>query len=141
MPTVTGSPRRCVWDDGGEDQHFPIAARLLVSGVIAAAGPSRQAENDKTSQAVARIISTGNILGFCRAVAGQTKDPDIVQKLGRFAADEAKNSKEVTDVIATAITQLGFISGAVASISHPVPSSAGTICERSAAQPFISAFR
>jgi type IV secretion system protein VirD4 len=41
-----------------------------------------------------------------------TNDPFILQKLGRFAAVGAEAIREVTDVIATAITQLGFIGNA-----------------------------
>jgi type IV secretion system protein VirD4 len=103
----------CVWDEGGEGYHFAVAARLLVSGVIAAlvrhGGPK-----DQNLKAVAQYISGGNILDFCREVVSKTTDPYIGQKLGRFATDEAKTSKEVGDVNSTAITQLGFISGAVA---------------------------
>ena len=103
----------CVWDEGGDGYHFATAARILVSGGIAAVVRHGKPE-DRNLKTVAQIISGGNVLEFCREVVSKTTDPYIVQKLGRFAKDEAKTSKEVADVISTAITQLGFISGAVA---------------------------
>ncbi len=104
----------CVWEESGEGRHFSDAARLLVSGVIAALARHGDPKKDRNLKAVAQTISGGNILEFCREVVSKTKDPYIIQKLGRFAKDEAEKSKEVTDVISTAITQLGFISGAIA---------------------------
>jgi len=103
----------CVWEENGDGHHFSVAARQLVSGVIAALISHGDA-GDGNLKAVTKYISEGKILEFCREVVKATNDPYILQKLGRFATDEAKTSKEVTDVIATAITQLSFISGAVA---------------------------
>jgi len=117
----------CVWDDGNGDHHWSISARLLVSGVIAALARHGDPKKDRNLKAVVRTISEGNVLEFCREVVSKTKDDDIRQKLGRFAVTAepavpgqsagkpgAESSKEITDVIATAITQLGFISGAIA---------------------------
>jgi type IV secretion system protein VirD4 len=43
----------------------------------------------------------------------QSSDPFIISKLERFALDEGKEpSREMSDVIATAITNLGFIGNA-----------------------------
>jgi type IV secretion system protein VirD4 len=105
----------CVWEENGDGHHFSVAARLLVSGVIAALVRHGKPE-DKNLKAVAKYISEGKILEFCREVVRVTNDPYILQKLGRFGEDEKKTSasKEIADVISTAITQLGFISGAVA---------------------------
>ena len=90
--------------------HFTTAARMLVSGVIAAL-MRHGAACEKNLVAVARVIS-GDIYGFCRLTVQSTNDPFIIQKLGRFAAPGAEAIREVTDVIATAITQLGFIGNA-----------------------------
>lgn len=99
-----------VWDEGREGMHFTTAARMLVSGVIA--GLVRHgATHEKNLPTVARVIS-GDILGFCRVTVQSTTDPFIIQKLGRFAAPGIENSREVSDVISTAITQLGFIGNA-----------------------------
>lgn len=98
-----------VWDEGREGIHFTTAARMLVSGVIAAL-MRHGAAHEKNLVAVARIIS-GDIRGFCRLTVQSTNDPFIIQKLGRFADADPAN-KEVNDVISTAITQLGFIGNA-----------------------------
>jgi type IV secretion system protein VirD4 len=102
----------CVWDETGEGHHFATAARILVSGVIAAVARHGKPE-ERNLATVARIISGGLLIDFCGEVVSKTKDPDIIAKLGRFAHAKADN-KEVQDVIATAITQLAFISGPVA---------------------------
>jgi type IV secretion system protein VirD4 len=99
-----------VWDEGREGYHFTTAARILVSGVIAALMRHGKA-NEKNLAAVAAKIS-GDILGYCRQIVQTTKDPFIIQKLGRFAAKGADLSREVADVVSTAITQLGFIGNA-----------------------------
>jgi type IV secretion system protein VirD4 len=98
-----------VWDEGREGIHFTTAARMLVSGVIAAL-MRHGAAHEKNLVAVARIIS-GDIRAFCLLTVQATTDPFIVQKLGRFAHADPEN-KEVNDVISTAITQLGFIGNA-----------------------------
>jgi len=97
-----------VWDEGREGIHFTTAARMLVSGVIAAVVRDGAEKNLVT---VARIIS-GDVYGYCRDIVQKTKDPFIIQKLGRFAAKGAELSREVNDVVSTAITQLGFIGNA-----------------------------
>lgn len=100
-----------VWDEGHDGRHWMTAARLLVSGVIAALARHGRPE-EKNLAAVARYIS-GDVFTFCRN-AMQSNDPYIIQKLKRFAADGAETSREIQDVISTAITQLGFITGAIA---------------------------
>lgn len=130
----------CVWDEGGDGYHFSMAGRILTSGVTAPL-TRHGAPKDKNLAAVAQTISAGNILDFCREVVSKTKDLYIIQKLGRFATDEAKTSKEVADVISTAITQLGFISGAIADhLAYP-NFCAGMSFGKSAAPRFISASR
>ncbi|HVP46107.1 MAG TPA: type IV secretory system conjugative DNA transfer family protein [Bryobacteraceae bacterium] len=100
-----------VWDEGRDGLHFTTAARMLVSGVIAAV-MRYGAEGEQNLVTVARIISGPHFFGFCRRVVQSTTDPFIVQKLGRFAAQGAENIREVVDVVSTAITQLGFIGNA-----------------------------
>ena len=99
-----------VWDEGREGMHFTTAARMLVSGVIAALARHGTA-SEKNLAVAARVIS-GDTFGFCRLTVQSTKDPFIIQKLGRFAAPGAETIREVQDVISTAITQLGFIGNA-----------------------------
>jgi type IV secretion system protein VirD4 len=98
-----------VWEEGREGIHFTTAARMLVSGVIAAL-MRHGAASEKNLASVARVIS-GDIRGFCLLTVQGTTDPFIIQKLGRFANADPQN-KEVNDVISTAITQLGFIGNA-----------------------------
>jgi type IV secretion system protein VirD4 len=100
-----------VWDEGtSEGKHWTIAARILVSGIIASL--ARHGLPGKiTLVEVARVISSGEVFAFCQE-AMQTKDPFIKQKLGRFAAPDAEKNKEIGDVVSTAITQLGFIGNA-----------------------------
>lgn len=99
-----------VWDEGREGYHFTSSARLLVSGVIAASVRHGK-PHERNLAAVAEKIS-GDIYAYCREIVQITKDPFIVQKLGRFAQKGAELSREVGDVVATAITQLGFIGNA-----------------------------
>jgi type IV secretion system protein VirD4 len=99
-----------VWDEGREGLHFTTAARMLVSGVIAALA-RHGATGEKNLAVVARVIS-GDIFGFCRLTVQSTNDTFIIQKLGRFAAPGADKIREVQDVLSTAITQLGFIGNA-----------------------------
>jgi type IV secretion system protein VirD4 len=102
-----------VWEEV-KDFHFTTAARILVSGVIAAlVRHGIQAERNLVT--VARVIS-GDIFEFCRLTVASTSDPFIIQKLSRFSAKGAEASREVQDVIATAITQLSFIGNAA--IAH-----------------------
>lgn len=101
-----------VWEQDREGKYFSDGARILVSGVIAVlkrhADPARQ-----NLVEVARIIGSGNgLFTFCRE-AMQSSDPFIISKLERYALDESKDpSREMSDVVATAITNLGFIGNA-----------------------------
>jgi type IV secretory pathway TraG/TraD family ATPase VirD4 len=65
---------------------------------------------------VLSILSSGEgLFAFCREAVEGTNDHDIIRKLQRFALPEDKvPGREMEDVIATAVTQLGFISGAIA---------------------------
>jgi type IV secretion system protein VirD4 len=100
-----------VWDEGNSDgRHWTMAARMLVSGIIAAL--ARHGLPGKiTLVEVARVISSGEVFTFCRN-AMQSSDPFIIQKLGRFAAPGAESVKEIEGVLSTAITQLSFIGNA-----------------------------
>jgi type IV secretion system protein VirD4 len=99
-----------VWEEQGrEGLHFTMAARMLVSGVIAALKRhGKPAEQNLAT--VARVIS-GDIIAFCQTAVQQTTDPFIVDKLHRFA-DANPASHEVQDVFSTARTQLAFIGNA-----------------------------
>jgi type IV secretion system protein VirD4 len=97
----------CVWETGTEGKYFTDGARMLVSGVIAALVRFGKPV-ERNLPAVLTVIS-GDICGFCEAIISKSHDPYINQKLGRFAQPEAKESREILDVIATAITQLHFV--------------------------------
>jgi type IV secretion system protein VirD4 len=103
-----------VLNEEGNGKHFSDGARILVSGIIAAL--ARHGEDAKRNLVeVARVISSGEgLFRFCRN-AMTSNDPYIVQKLQRFALrSDAKPGDELRDVIATAITNLGFITGGIA---------------------------
>lgn len=100
-----------VWEEGNsEGRHWTTAARILVSGVIAALIRHEVPEKRNLVE-VARVISSGDVFTFCQN-AMKSNDPFIKQKLGRFAVPDADKSREIGDVISTAITQLGFIGNA-----------------------------
>jgi type IV secretion system protein VirD4 len=103
-----------VWEEKGQDgRFFTDGARILVSGGIAAL--KRHAPKDKQNLVeVARIIGSGDgLFTFCREVVASTKDDFLRSKLERFALPEGKEpSREMSDVIATAITNLGFLNNA-----------------------------
>jgi len=104
-----------VWDEGtGEGKHWPIAARMLVSGIIAALIRHEAAPEKRNLVEVARLISSGEeLFTFCRTIMQHSNDPFIKQKLGRFALPLGRQpGREMEDVISTAITQLGFIGNA-----------------------------
>ncbi len=96
-----------VWDTGAEGKHFTDGARMLVSGVIAAL--IRYGKVDERNLPTVLTVISGDIYGFCAAIVAISHDPYIIQKLARFAHPEAKESREILDVIATAITQLNFV--------------------------------
>lgn len=100
-----------VWEESlRESSHWTTSARILVSGVIAAL--VRHAAPEKRNLVeVAQVVSNGHVISFCRRMMA-TKDPFIVQKLGRFTGSKAEESKEIDGVISTAVTQLGFIGNA-----------------------------
>lgn len=105
-----------VWDEGKDGTHWTTSARMLASGVIAAL-VRHGAPHEKTLPMVARIIS-GDVFEFCRVTVQTTTDTHIVDKLGRFALAAGKEpSREMGDVISTAITQLGFIGNAAIAAS------------------------
>jgi type IV secretion system protein VirD4 len=102
-----------VWDEGNsEGKHWTMAARILVSGIVAAL-VRHGAPAQRTLVEVARVISGGDgLFTFCRN-AMVSNDPFIITKLQRFALPpKAEPSREMNDVISTAITQLGFIGNA-----------------------------
>lgn len=104
-----------VWDEGtGEGKHWTTAARILVSGMIAAIIRHEADPDKKHLVEIARLISSGDeLFTFCRTIMQQSHDPFIKQKLGRFALPLGKQpGREMEDVISTAITQLGFIGNA-----------------------------
>jgi type IV secretion system protein VirD4 len=85
-----------------------------VSGLIAAL--ARHASPDKRNlvEVLGILSSPDELFTFCRETMG-SKDPDIIRKLQRFALPPGKEpGREMEDVIATAVTQLGFITGAIA---------------------------
>jgi type IV secretion system protein VirD4 len=99
-----------VWQGMNEQQHWTDAARLLVSGIVAAL--MRHGDPKKRTLAeVARVVGSGEVFTFCRN-AMQSTDPLIIQKLGRFTGKKVDENKEIGDVISTAAVQLGFIGNA-----------------------------
>jgi type IV secretion system protein VirD4 len=93
-----------VEEEHNEGRHWTAAARLLVSGLIAAL--VRHGPKDKRNLVeVLSILSSGDgLFTFCREAMG-SNDPDIIRKLQRFALPEDKQpSREMEDVIATAVT-------------------------------------
>lgn len=98
-----------VWDECREGMHFTTAARVLVSGIVAAFKLHGKAAEQNLAT-VARVIN-GDIIVICQLAVQQTTDPFIVDKLVRFAFADP-SSKEVQDLISTARTQLGFMSNA-----------------------------
>ena len=100
-----------VWEENNsEGRHWTTAARMLVSGIIAALIRHEVPEKRNLVE-VARIISSGDVFTFCRN-AMQSPDPFIIQKLARFTKPDAETSKEIEGVISTAAVQLGFIGNA-----------------------------
>jgi type IV secretion system protein VirD4 len=101
-----------VWEEGnGEGRHWTMAARMLVSGIIAALIRHGDPER-RTLVEVARIVSSGDdLFTFCRN-ALQSSDPFIRQKLGRFTAPEVNKDREIWGVVSTASVQLSFIGNA-----------------------------
>jgi type IV secretion system protein VirD4 len=103
-----------VWEEQrSENKFFSDGARILVSGIIAAL--KRHAPKNKQNLCeVAGIIGSGDgLFTFCREVVAETKDEFVKAKLERFALTQgAEPSRGLTDVIGTAISNLGFLNNA-----------------------------
>ncbi|HTW22420.1 MAG TPA: type IV secretory system conjugative DNA transfer family protein [Candidatus Baltobacteraceae bacterium] len=100
----------CPDEAGGMDRHWIMSARLLISGVIAALAKFG-AEADRNLAAVRNVVTGANghsVFEFARECMN-LPDPFVRQKLARFAARDAEESRELNGVISTADTQLGFI--------------------------------
>ena len=94
------------WEEGSHcDSHWIISARLLISGIIAALA-KYGAPSERNLVALRNVItgSTGrSVFDFCRECMNV---PDIYvrQKLARFAAKDAEESRELNGIISTADT-------------------------------------
>jgi type IV secretion system protein VirD4 len=100
----------CPDEVGGADRHWIMSARLLISGVIAAL-TKYGAPSDRNLPAMRDVItgaSGRSVFDFCRRCM-RLGDPFIRQKLARFAAKDAEESKELNAVISTADTCTGFL--------------------------------
>jgi type IV secretion system protein VirD4 len=107
-----------VWEEQRtEGKFFSDGARILTSGIIAALkrhGP----KNKQHLCEVAAIIGSGaGLFAFCREVVADTRDEFIKSKLERFALPEDAElgrglTGGLTDVIGTAISNLGFLNNA-----------------------------
>lgn len=100
----------CPDDLAGSERHWIMSARMLISGVIAALAKFGAA-TDKNLVAVRNVITGANghsVFEFCRECMS-LPDPYMRQKLARFAAVDAKESKELNSIVSTADTCTGFI--------------------------------
>jgi type IV secretion system protein VirD4 len=100
----------CPDDLAGNERHWIMSARMLISGIIAAlvrfGNPS-----ERNLAAVRNIITGANghsVFEFCRDCMS-LPDPYMRQKLGRFAAAGAEESRELNSIASTADTCTGFI--------------------------------
>jgi type IV secretion system protein VirD4 len=100
----------CPDDIGGSDRHWIMSARLLISGVIATL--ARYGSPIDRNLPAMRDVITGakgrSVFDFCRRCMTRP-DPFIRQKLARFAAEGAEDSKELNAVVSTADTCTGFL--------------------------------
>lgn len=100
----------CLEETHTSDPHWIPSAVILISGVIAAL--ARHGKPDEKNLVAVRNVITGasglSVFEFCREAM---KSPDVYirQKLGRFAAPGAEESKELNGIISTADTQTAFI--------------------------------
>ncbi len=102
-----------VWEEGREHKFFSDGARILVSGIIGAL--KRHAPKEKQNLVeVAGIIGSGpGLFAFCRETVAGTNDRFLKAKLERFALREDEEpTRGLTDVIGTAISNLGFLNDA-----------------------------
>lgn len=100
------------WEEGNET-HWIISARQLISGIIAALA-KYGAPADRNLVAVRNIITGASgrtVWEFCRESVA-LPDMFICQKLGRFAANQAEENKELQSIVSTADSQTGFIGNA-----------------------------
>jgi len=99
-----------VWHEtqNSETEHFSASAEQLLQGLIMAVARHSPAK-DKTLVRVAEIVSTGETFGFSSKMMKTSPDVFIRQKLGRFAAPGADESKELNGINSTAVTQGGFL--------------------------------
>ena len=98
-----------VHNEHDSNPHFNDSARSLVAGVIRYLAKYEPNPRLRNPNAVRSIIAGPSSLlkTFC-AEAVRTGDLHIANQLARFSSFDATN-REITDVIATAITQTNFL--------------------------------
>jgi type IV secretion system protein VirD4 len=100
----------CPDDAAGNERHWILSARILISGIIAALAKYGKL-SEKNLVAVRNVITGAggsSVFEFCRECM-TLDDPFIRQKLARFAAPGAEESKELNGVVSTADTLTGFM--------------------------------
>lgn len=98
-----------VHNERDNNPHFNDAARSLVAGVIRYLAKYESNPTLRNPNVVRAVIAgpTALLQSFCKQ-AVRTGDLHIANQLARFCSFDASN-KEITDVIATAITQTNFL--------------------------------
>jgi type IV secretion system protein VirD4 len=88
------------------DPHWVKSARLLVSGVAMAL---RALYRGMTLLDVYKVIAGPELFVFCQEVIKADPDGFIVERLAKYAATDASESREVNGIISSALTDLRFI--------------------------------
>ncbi len=105
----------CYEENQTGDSHWIASARQLIAGIIAALVKYGAAE-DKNLVAVRNVLTAANgptVYEFSRECMA-LPDVFIRQAFGRFAAVGAEDNKELNSIVSTAVTQTGWITGAIA---------------------------
>jgi type IV secretion system protein VirD4 len=92
----------------GHDNHFVVAAKDGLSGLIAAL-VKHGAPHERNLGTARQLICSPQFFDFCREIVSKTNDPYIRQKLGRFTTVKAEENREILGIVSTMITQSAFI--------------------------------
>jgi len=95
-----------------KNPHFSAAARLLISGIIMHLAESPLWPRETKNLAFMRDRIMKAPLIFAVEAKKNGASDLVLERLERFADPSAPTSKEVTDVLSTARTQVGFMSNA-----------------------------
>jgi type IV secretion system protein VirD4 len=91
---------------GGNDKYWVDSGRELVSGLSMY---GREMFDTHSLPDVYAAVCDPNLHALCKEAINSGASEFVIQRLGRFAGDAAAESKQIRDVVSTAITGLRWV--------------------------------